>query len=478
MFKTYICTLLIFLLSNNVIAQQFSKKQIDSIQEYATTSLIIKGKQQEALLLNIKTIENGKKIGYDKGVINGYLKCSTLLCTFGEHLESLRYLDLINNDVSEKQTNLKIRIYVSYGRNYAALKINNKAIDYFNKGISLYKKDKSFNNEHFLHLLYINKADAFLNTEYKLDSTLFYIHKAIKVKETPFNNAVLANYYLKHSKNIDSASHYLNRGKFLMKKKRVSAYKKSIIYQAEANLNKSIGNYETALFYYKKSLEISKKTNNYQEMMLAYNLIAETYELLNDKKQAHEYLIKYTTFNDSINKEYKNNVDIVVTKFLSEQERIHKSAEKKLQISLTIGFVISFIIVFLILYYNRKKRLGLAIEKDEEIKEIEIESTNLKKKLNTAFNEVVTLAKTNDPSFLARFQEVYPDVCEKLLQINPKLVNTELSLCAMIWLNFSSKHIAQYTNVQPKTVQTKKYRLRKKLELPEATNLYLWIKNL
>ncbi|GAL81845.1 hypothetical protein JCM19274_2829 [Algibacter lectus] len=122
--------------------------------------------------------------------------------------------------------------------------------------------------------------------------------------------------------------------------------------------------------------------------------------------------------------------------------------------------------------------MGLIKDKENVIKQKNLERDKLKQKLNVAFDEVISLAKENDASFLIRFQEVYPKVCEKLLEVNPKLVNTELSLCAMIWLNFSSKNIAQYTHVQPKTVQTKKYRLRKKLDLPEGTNLYVWIKNL
>ena len=109
---------------------------------------------------------------------------------------------------------------------------------------------------------------------------------------------------------------------------------------------------------------------------------------------------------------------------------------------------------------------------------VPIESKKLKQKLNVAFDEVILLAKKNDSSFLVRFQEVYPNVCEKLLENNPKLVNTELTLCAMVWLNFSSKDIASYTHVQPKTVQTKKYRLRKKLNIPENINIYTWLKNL
>jgi hypothetical protein len=62
---------------------------------------------------------------------------------------------------------------------------------------------------------------------------------------------------------------------------------------------------------------------------------------------------------------------------------------------------------------------------------------------------------------LTRFQEIYPEFCPRLLEINPRLGASELTFCAMIKLNFTSKEIAEYTFIQHKSVQQKKHRLRK-----------------
>lgn len=48
----------------------------------------------------------------------------------------------------------------------------------------------------------------------------------------------------------------------------------------------------------------------------------------------------------------------------------------------------------------------------------------------------------------------------------------------MIWLGFSSKEIAQYTFVEHRSVQNKKNRLRKKLNISSDVDLYLFFKNL
>lgn len=94
------------------------------------------------------------------------------------------------------------------------------------------------------------------------------------------------------------------------------------------------------------------------------------------------------------------------------------------------------------------------------------------------FTELLQLAKTNDPDFVKRVEEVNPDLFQSILNINPQLTKSELSLCAMIWLGFSSKDIADITYIQHRSVQTKKGRLRKKLNIPSETDLYSFFTSL
>ena len=92
--------------------------------------------------------------------------------------------------------------------------------------------------------------------------------------------------------------------------------------------------------------------------------------------------------------------------------------------------------------------------------------------------EVTELAKKNDSSFLLKFKELFPEFIKSLLAINPDLENSELAFCAMLKLRFSSKEIADYTFVQHKSVQQKKYRIRKRLNIPGETDIYDFFENL
>ena len=92
--------------------------------------------------------------------------------------------------------------------------------------------------------------------------------------------------------------------------------------------------------------------------------------------------------------------------------------------------------------------------------------------------EIRNLAIKNDPLFLDRFRHAYPEFTRKLLQKHPTLLKSDVLLCAMVFLDFSAKEIATYTFLQHRSVQTKKGRLRKKMQLPPTTDLYQYLRSI
>ena len=166
-----------------------------------------------------------------------------------------------------------------------------------------------------------------------------------------------------------------------------------------------------------------------------------------------------------------------------DEER--KNSAKKRNTELTIISISSLVLIVLIIVVWRKSRKRLLQKKEEEakklqsqlhntLKEIEVKEEKtkvLEQKINESFNELIELAKNNDTTFLKRFQEIHPEPSQRLLQKHPNLSNSELILSAMIFLNFTSKEIATYTFVEHRSVQTKKSRLRKKIDLPAGANL-------
>lgn len=73
--------------------------------------------------------------------------------------------------------------------------------------------------------------------------------------------------------------------------------------------------------------------------------------------------------------------------------------------------------------------------------------------------------------FNLHIEQVYEDMFKKLKERYPELTPHELSLCAYLRMNMSSKEIASLMNISARGVEIGRYRLRKKLGLDRDVNL-------
>lgn len=73
--------------------------------------------------------------------------------------------------------------------------------------------------------------------------------------------------------------------------------------------------------------------------------------------------------------------------------------------------------------------------------------------------------------FQENFDLIHENFFRKLKDRYPILTPTDLKLCTLLRLNYSSKEIAGMMNISIRGVETARYRLRKKLNLDEAGNL-------
>ncbi|ODM55299.1 Two component regulator three Y domain-containing protein [Elizabethkingia meningoseptica] len=87
--------------------------------------------------------------------------------------------------------------------------------------------------------------------------------------------------------------------------------------------------------------------------------------------------------------------------------------------------------------------------------------------------EIIELAEKKSPLFLEKFQLFFPDFIPALLSINPDLISSELYMCVLIKLEFSTKKIAICTDSTVKSVESKKYRIKKKLNISGSINYFL-----
>lgn len=73
--------------------------------------------------------------------------------------------------------------------------------------------------------------------------------------------------------------------------------------------------------------------------------------------------------------------------------------------------------------------------------------------------------------FNMHIEHVFEDLFKKLKDLYPDLTPRELSLCAYLRMNISSKEIASLMNISARGVEISRYRIRKKLKLDHEANL-------
>jgi DNA-binding CsgD family transcriptional regulator len=112
--------------------------------------------------------------------------------------------------------------------------------------------------------------------------------------------------------------------------------------------------------------------------------------------------------------------------------------------------------------------------------------TSIKKKLqeSESSSEVKTVIRKIDKDineednwkfFKKAFSNADKDFFKKIKSKHPELTSNDLKLCAYLRLNLSSKEIAPLLNISVKSVEIKRYRLRKKMDLPREMNLVEYI---
>jgi tetratricopeptide (TPR) repeat protein len=79
--------------------------------------------------------------------------------------------------------------------------------------------------------------------------------------------------------------------------------------------------------------------------------------------------------------------------------------------------------------------------------------------------------------FKVQFEKNRPDFFKKLLERNPSLSIIEQKHCAYVAINLKSKEVANILNLSPRSIETARYRIKKKLELKDK-NLSSFLKEL
>ncbi|KUJ53886.1 helix-turn-helix domain-containing protein [Chryseobacterium aquaticum] len=302
----------------------------------------------------------------------------------------------------------------------------------------------------------------------------------LKIKNNNNRNMHLIDTYsniglaYSYQQKIDSAFFYFKTAKDLIPiTKSYSKKSENIIYFGYGSGFNDEKKYKEAIPYLIKSLDISKK-NGYEDIYVeTLNQLSISFKESKNKNSPYyqQYLIAKKEY------EQKNKLKSSEIEEIKKQGLSFFDRNKTVILSISILLISFFLYLTFYLLRKSKKIEEKHQEVTETVKEQYEEITELKTKVNDAFEEVLNLAKKNDASFLKRFSEVYDKLYNDLLKEYPQLSETQLKILFFSYLGFSTKDIANNTNTSPRTVQTHKYNIRKLIKISSDEDFIKWMRN-
>lgn len=434
-----------------------------------------------------KTLVLSKEINYQKGIAGSLIFLAQNYSGLGQYRKSQEYLLRAEKVVEElKDTYLLFDIHRMKGRNYGEMSLHNKSLAQFKKSLELIPFiDKTLEEKDYLKCITYENLYIIYDEIGNEDSAYYYmnLNRFLVEKIDPnlgfMSKTTLHTFLAKHFTKVekyDSALHYFQSSEKIAK---------------EFNFPYTSFNNETWGDYYMKRKNVSfaltkylaaaknnEELKNLNFLPELYNKISLAYQELGDYENSTLYKNKTLEIGVKIYDEKFDAINMELNNLETEKVKGKGLLEiSQYSLSLLLLLVLTYV---LYRFWNFKKKSNSKNVESQKNKEEVLENLDETKSEfpKREFEKIIQLAKENHPEFLAKFQDLYPNFTRKLLEIQPNLQNSELTFSAYLYLNFSTKDIANFTSTSPRTVQTRKYNLRKKLQIPTEDDLYIWIRKI
>lgn len=482
--KQFLFFLLLFC-SLRATAADDGKQKLDSLLAKAK-EFEISGNSLQRLETAMKGLHLALAYNYDEGKARAYFSMADALVNLGVFKEGIKHLERVENTNYYKEKILmQSEVHRVKGRAYTKLRLFQQALREFHLQLGLIGSLTGDAKKISYLYTYGNISTVFDQTG-QLDSMQRYIELQLSVlRDFDVQNVAemylglyddLGQLYVRKGDFI-KAGQYLKKSQALVEKYKIPVFHNTLTYLG--NLESRKGNHQQALAFYEKSLANMRAVGNRHSIKNTYRLLADYYrDYKLSKAKSDEYELAFSRLNDSLENENRQVVDIVLNQILKlkDQESATKIS-RTIKISL-IAVVLLLVVIGFFVWRVRRNRKLLG-QKEEALQETETINRELSEQIGeNKFATLLELAKSNNPEFLALFTELYPEFIQSLKTLDPNIRSTELEFCAMAFLNFTTKNIAEYTFVTVRAVQVRKNRLRKKLGIPSDADFNNWMQEL
>ncbi|MCT4637111.1 MAG: tetratricopeptide repeat protein [Bacteroidales bacterium] len=449
------------------------------------------GRAEKAIEYLFNALKKHKELNSRQNIILTLVNIANIYNEQTKYDKALEYFleasDLLQGGYNKR---LHANIFMNIGNLYLQLKDFDKALDYYRNGMAIYEE---------------------LSDKQGMSGCLN-------------NMGTIYSYKGDYKKSLDLHTHALQI-KELIGDKRGAIHCLANISESWFSLNDNIKGEKAALEALSRANAI-----DYKEMIASVSkILYETYHKQNDYKKSFKYLLEYSELKDTLYSEKKEiiaeevrtryEVEQHESKLLLQKQRIDLLEQKKMgNMILFLGLVLITISVFTVIilaYRNRvNKKLIHAHQREKEltdelnyhdkelgdfalrisqkndflevlrakIKEVFAKAVNPEaKKLVTELGNLVSInlnIEKDREDFLKHSAQLDNSFVRKLEGLYPDLTEDDKRLSVYLRLNLSSKEISTLFNISAKSVNMKRYRLRKKMNVQQEISLFEFLNNI
>lgn len=273
------------------------------------------------------------------------------------------------------------------------------------------------------------------------------------------------------------------------------------IHMRQCVMAQAQGDCKAAFMHAKSAMAFTAKMPA-KDVAELYSEVYKVYACLQDFQHAFDFQAKYVKVTDSLQRvislheaarlHYNYELDKKENAIASVRQQRDREVFRR---NAFIGALVVVLIIGALIYSRQKiifeKKLLLKkyrldnytrslVEKSEMIRKMNEELAILQNSLSKEdihirkFNEVLNLQILTEEdweSFKLAFEGVHPGFFGKLRYHYPDITVSELRLAALIKLKLSLKESAAMLGISPESVKKSRYRLKKKLEVPDSENV-------
>lgn len=391
----------------------YYKAEID-FQDLMATSRILFDRAKAYKMPNFQAI--GKYYTFEAYLFNGLPEKG-----FEQLEEGVKYVNQAEKE-GINVSGIRVNFYVAYSNYFLEQKDFENQLKYIKlSGDEIMKMPDSEGKFQQMYLHYSNLAQVY-NEMNEVDSAVYYANLSIAT---------------------DKGYHNAN-AQFM-----------NLLILGQAGMKS--GDYQKALTFFRKAEKIEGSKNHINVLNL-YNYMITSYQKLQRTDSARIYQYK----KDELRLNISENQNKLLHSLLNG---VDTKVYPKYLYSILFILLAAGVVLFIIIRKNR------IIDSQERNSVQYLQNNQI---IAESHIRLIELVKENSPAFITYFDEIYPDFSRELLKINPKLTSSEIEFCAILKLGIPTKDIAKYKFIAPKTVQNKKYLIRKKLNIPKEVDTYQW----